>query len=162
MIWYEHVPHVAYELADREGTRASLDLYFGVESDRDSLWAAVRLESRFLALTACALAARRLTVGASLDGAAQPIALNQDAGVLLLHSTAETYTSLLIPGMRADLMLDSGCFAGRKVDMLHPDMLAFSAAILELPLVTERGDLVSDCSNGHTMSLWFELDQRSG
>jgi len=160
--WFENLPLVSYVFSDREGTAASVDLYYPMESDPDSLLAAIRLETRIQPLTACALACRRLTLGAALTGAPQPTGLNLDYGFLILHSDADTYTTLAIPGFRADLLMTTGWFAQQAVDMAHPDVIALVAAILDAGVCTQRGDLIVDSDSGGATQVWSDLERRSG
>jgi hypothetical protein len=160
--WYEAIPRVSWSLIDRDGTLASHDLHFSVESDLDSLWAAVQLESRFMALTECALYARTLTVGQSLVGAPEPTGTVLQSGILMLHSEMDTYTSIMIPGIRSDLFVADSCFIAQKIDMLNADIVALSNAILVAQLVTPRGDLILDVSSGGFTQMWQDLNRRSG
>lgn len=149
-------------LIDRDGTLASHDLHFQLDSDLDSLWAAVQLESRFLALTECALHARTLSVGQALVGAPEPTSSLLQSGILMLHSEMDTYSSIMIPGIKPDLLVQDGCFTDAKIDLLHPDIVALNSAILVVGLVTPRGDVITNISSGATMQMWTDLDRRSG
>lgn len=149
-------------MLDREFTTASLDYHFSLTSDLGSLWHAIRQETRFTALSGCSFYERRLIAEASQVGAPDPTGSNLSCGVLVLNSAEDTYTTISIPGFRGDLLLQDGCFAAQKIDMLHADMIALSAGIMAHPLVTQRGDTVLALSAGGAMNMWSTLTSRSG
>lgn len=156
------MPFCQYKLIDRDGTVASFDLYFGMDADRDSLWAAIQAETRYQAVSECALYERKLWFGAAQVGAAAATGSSLSCAFVVMESDAQTYTTIAIPGIRSDLLLQNGCFAQQKIDMTHPDISALVAGVVDSQLVTMRGDPIIAVSSGGAVNMWSGLERRSG
>lgn len=162
MAWFENVPRVEYEFIDAGSSTANVDLHFPLESDLDLLWAAVQQEDRIFPLSDCVFRARRLVVGATQTGMPDPTGSNLAAGYIVFRSDAQTYTSILIPGIRSDLLITNTAFKDLQIDMAHPDVAMLLAAMLTIPTVTQRGDPVVEAISGGAIQMWAESRQRSG
>lgn len=147
---------------DREGSIAALSVYFPASSPLNDLIAAVMADSRYQAVSDCAIVSRVVVKTTLVLDGPEATALNSDCGVLVFDAGDFAGVSITIPGIKPQYTVTDGCFAGRQIDITNPDIVALSDLIIASGVITPDETPVLSLCSGHIAKLWFPLDRASG
>lgn len=162
MLWIEQISTARIDFIDQEGTTAVIELLYA-PGQLDSLFAALRAETAFQAVSDCQRWQVSLTANAipQVETNPDPIGSNLLVGTVIFTTGVGTYGTIGVPGLRAALLQSSGCFAGYAVDLEHADIQALGEVAIGT-VCTPRGDSFAALAGGGLRQQWSDIDRRSG
>jgi hypothetical protein len=162
MLWVERIRTARISFRDREGTTDAIELLYALDSDLDALLGALRDTNVFQAVSECTQCAVSLTATQTRLDAAVASGLNLDMGALIFQTAAETYGTILVPGLKTNLLQSSGCFAGYGLETSNIVVQGCAQSIVDAGVCTPRQDAFTHLVAGGLWQQWSEMERSSG